>query len=146
MARPEPARGADDATKERMGEIVGEERAKADLVLADSLAPQLALDTGDEVVRKQNPGLSDKFVVPPFSVLDTRSGYWQERRRAWLSLGFRGETTAEAAYRPDGSQRDASGVCGGAGGAPAPLKQALNTTAGGAGPPPGPGPGARHHA
>jgi hypothetical protein len=35
--------------------------------------------------------LSDKFVVPPFSVLDTRQGYWQARRREWLALGIRGE-------------------------------------------------------
>ena len=28
--------------------------------------------------------LRSKFVVPPFSVLDTRQGYWQERRRMWL--------------------------------------------------------------
>lgn len=35
--------------------------------------------------------LTDKFVVPPFSVLDTRQGYWQERRRAWLALGIQSE-------------------------------------------------------
>ena len=27
--------------------------------------------------------LSDKFVIPPFSVLDTRQGYWGNRKRAW---------------------------------------------------------------
>jgi hypothetical protein len=35
--------------------------------------------------------LVDKFVVPPFSVLDTRQGYWQTRRRAWLALGIQSE-------------------------------------------------------
>lgn len=35
--------------------------------------------------------LEKRFVVPPFSVLDTRQGYWQERRRAWLSLGIKSE-------------------------------------------------------
>jgi hypothetical protein len=35
--------------------------------------------------------LADKFVVPPFSVLDARQGYWQERKRAWLSLGIQSE-------------------------------------------------------
>jgi hypothetical protein len=29
--------------------------------------------------------------VPPFSVLDARQGYWQERKRAWLSLGIQSE-------------------------------------------------------
>lgn len=35
--------------------------------------------------------LADKFLVPPFSVLDARQGYWQERKRAWLSLGIQSE-------------------------------------------------------
>ena len=30
--------------------------------------------------------LQDKFIVPPFSVLDTRQGYWQERKRDWKEL------------------------------------------------------------
>lgn len=35
--------------------------------------------------------LQEKFIVPPFSVLDTRQGYWQERKRLWLSLGIQSE-------------------------------------------------------
>lgn len=35
--------------------------------------------------------LQQKFIVPPFSVLDTRQGYWQERKRAWVSLGIESE-------------------------------------------------------
>ncbi len=35
--------------------------------------------------------LLDKYQVPPFSVLDTRQGYWQEARRSWLALGIRSE-------------------------------------------------------
>lgn len=35
--------------------------------------------------------LADRFVIPPFSVLDTRQGEWQERRRAWLTLGIQSE-------------------------------------------------------
>jgi len=31
--------------------------------------------------------LSERFIVPPFSVLDARQGYWNERKRAWLALG-----------------------------------------------------------
>jgi ParB-like chromosome segregation protein Spo0J len=37
------------------------------------------------------PSLSDRFLVPPFSVLDARQGYWQERKRAWLALGIESE-------------------------------------------------------
>jgi hypothetical protein len=31
-------------------------------------------------------GLADRFGIPPFSVLDTKSGRWQERRGLWDSL------------------------------------------------------------
>jgi DNA modification methylase len=37
------------------------------------------------------PTLADRFGVPPFSVLDARQGYWQDRKRAWLSLGIKSE-------------------------------------------------------
>lgn len=38
------------------------------------------------------PGnLATKFLEPPFSVLDTRGGRWQDRRRSWLSLGIQSE-------------------------------------------------------
>ena len=35
--------------------------------------------------------LFDRFIVPPFSILDARQGYWQDRKRAWLSLGIQSE-------------------------------------------------------
>lgn len=35
--------------------------------------------------------LVERFIVPPFSVLDARQGYWQERKRAWLALGLQSE-------------------------------------------------------
>ena len=35
--------------------------------------------------------LVDKFIVPPFSILDTRQGYWQDRKRKWRSIGIRSE-------------------------------------------------------
>lgn len=39
--------------------------------------------------------LKDSFIFPPFSILDTRSGVWQERKRKWLSLGFNSQETRE---------------------------------------------------
>jgi len=38
-----------------------------------------------------HPLLRDRFLVPPFSVLDARQGYWQLRKRAWLDLGIQSE-------------------------------------------------------
>ena len=35
--------------------------------------------------------LSDRFGVPPFSILDARQGYWQDRKKEWLSLGIKSE-------------------------------------------------------
>lgn len=41
--------------------------------------------------QKQALTLADRFIVPPFSVLDARQGYWQDRKRAWLALGIQSE-------------------------------------------------------
>jgi hypothetical protein len=38
-----------------------------------------------------NGSLSARFGVPPFSVLNARDGWWQDRKRAWLALGIRSE-------------------------------------------------------
>ena len=35
--------------------------------------------------------LTDRFLVPPFSVFDTKMGYWQERKRSWINLGIQSE-------------------------------------------------------
>lgn len=35
--------------------------------------------------------LAERFLIPPFSVLDARQGYWQDRKRAWLALGIKSE-------------------------------------------------------
>ena len=33
--------------------------------------------------------LAQRFIIPPFTVLDARQGYWQERKQAWLAIGAR---------------------------------------------------------
>lgn len=35
--------------------------------------------------------LKDKFIIPPFSILDTKLGQWQNRKKAWLALGIKSE-------------------------------------------------------
>lgn len=37
----------------------------------------------------EHKSLRDRFIVPPFSVLDTRQGYWQDRKREWIGLGLK---------------------------------------------------------
>lgn len=56
--------------------------------MVDGLPGGSAGSPGDEVPR---PSLHDRFGVPPFSVLDQRQGYWQQRRRRWLSMGISSE-------------------------------------------------------
>lgn len=35
--------------------------------------------------------LSESFVAPPISILDTRQGYWQSRKKQWKKLGLQSE-------------------------------------------------------
>lgn len=53
-------------------------------ILANSAPPE-------DKAKEARLTLSERFGVPPFSVLDARQGYWQERKRAWLALGIRSE-------------------------------------------------------
>ena len=44
---------------------------------------------GNEI--ETNPLLRDKFIEPPFSILDTKSGNWQKRKKTWQKLGIKSE-------------------------------------------------------
>lgn len=46
--------------------------------------------------------LSEKFVIPPFSVLDARQGYWQDRKQAWLTLTGNLSETRDGEYGKTG--------------------------------------------
>lgn len=67
--------------------------ASAGMLLTDVLDPgtdQVSGTSGEpDGVERQT--LAERFLVPPFSVLDARQGYWQERKRAWLALGIQSE-------------------------------------------------------
>lgn len=54
------------------------------------------MPVSDDVAARAGSML-DKYQVPPFSVLDTRQGYWQEARRSWLALGIKSEIGRSAA-------------------------------------------------
>ena len=53
--------------------------------------------------------LAERFGVPPFSVLDARQGYWQDRKRAWLALGIKSEIGRGGGYDGSDSQLQESG-------------------------------------
>ena len=46
-----------------------------------------------EVSKQHIPSslLKDRFIVPPFSILDAEQGYWRLRKKNWLSLGIKSE-------------------------------------------------------
>jgi len=43
----------------------------------------------------KNRSLHNKFIIPPFTVLNSRDGFWQARKRAWRALGIKGEKGRE---------------------------------------------------
>lgn len=46
---------------------------------------------GEEELDVTHSILRQKFIEPPFSILDTRQAGWQERKRTWKQLGIRPE-------------------------------------------------------
>jgi len=56
----------------------------------------------DDLLRKKAAkddewkSLSDKFLVPPFSILDARQGPWAARKRIWKDMGIRSEEGRES--------------------------------------------------
>ena len=59
--------------------------------------PSFETDEEEQIEDKkeQNKKLSDRFIIPPFSVLDTKQGAWQQRKNYWLSLGIKSELGRE---------------------------------------------------
>lgn len=45
------------------------------------------LDRSDE----KHADMGEQFGVPPFSILDTRKGEWQDKKRKWLGMGIESE-------------------------------------------------------
>ena len=39
----------------------------------------------------EKTSMSDKFLIPPFSVFNAREGWWQERKKKWLDYGIESE-------------------------------------------------------
>ena len=47
---------------------------------------------GEAIKPKASGPVAERFTLPPFTILDARTAEWQDRKRAWLALGLRGET------------------------------------------------------
>lgn len=44
---------------------------------------------------KKSGTLKDRFIVAPFSILDTRRGEWQTRKKTWIDIGLRSDKGRE---------------------------------------------------
>lgn len=50
-----------------------------------------------------NKDLKEMFVIPPFSIFDTRQGYWQNRKRRWKKLiNDNGESRTATLFKSSG--------------------------------------------
>ena len=67
----------------------------------------LVLDDNENTEKEKHAKLTDKFGVPPFSIFDTRQGYWQERKKAWKELGIKSEDGRDANTGANYRQRQA---------------------------------------
>ena len=47
--------------------------------------------------------LADRFGIPPFSVLNAREGWWQDRKAAWIALGIKSELGRGGVVNDSGS-------------------------------------------
>ena len=57
------------------------------------LIPSEDLEELNEAQNKQEDAskLSDRFGIAPFTILNAREGWWQERKRQWIALGIQSE-------------------------------------------------------
>lgn len=53
---------------------------------------------GGVAENKHGSVLANAFEYPPFSVLNAREGWWQERKRQWLALGIQSELGRGGAF------------------------------------------------
>ncbi len=73
-------------------------------------------DAGEEARQQTIGNLAEKFGVAPFTTLNAREGWWQDRKRAWLALGIRSEVGrgenllkfSDTVLQPDPAKRAAA--------------------------------------
>jgi len=53
--------------------------------------PLTDLKRKEDAPRRATLSLMDRFMVSPFTVLNAREGWWQDRKNAWIGLGLEGE-------------------------------------------------------
>lgn len=79
--------------QDQLGELLTELEGMEDFDFELSGFERASLDDllGDTEDEPRGPGLVAEFGAAPFTVLDARTGPWQERKRAWLERGIASE-------------------------------------------------------
>ena len=62
-----------------------------DLALPEGVLDFSLEEKQKEIDKETKRTLQEQFLIPPFSVLDTRQGYWQDRKKKWKSIGIKSE-------------------------------------------------------
>lgn len=75
--------------------------ANFDLDLAGYTLDDVSALLAGDAAKSGAGSLAKKFGVPPFTVLNAREGWWQDRKQAWIALGIESELGRGAA--PGGS-------------------------------------------
>lgn len=57
-----------------------------DTPLAFDVDDEPESDASKEGEQEEAPSLEDRFIIPPFSILNTRVGAWQKRKKAWRAI------------------------------------------------------------
>ena len=68
---------------------------------------------GEPVINGHKSVLARTFEYPPFSVLNAREGWWQDRKRQWLALGIKSEVGRGGGHSLTNGSRQAMEYAGG---------------------------------
>jgi DNA modification methylase len=58
---------------------------------------------GNEIIK--DVLLRDKFIEPPFSILDSKTGNWQRRKKEWISRGLKSEVGRDSVVINMGTEK-----------------------------------------
>ena len=64
---------------------------------------------GDPVLPDSRGKVADDFVMAPFTLLNAREGFWQDRKRAWIRIGIKSQEGRDARCLPVNSQMEKFG-------------------------------------
>lgn len=82
----------DDLLRIEIGELKSDDFDLGLIGFSDKDLDRLLADGGSTAGGSEpKASLAERFGIVPFSVLNAREGWWQDRKRAWLALGIQSE-------------------------------------------------------